>query len=156
VHLPCRLSQVPFDGPVSAVHVGYFNGEFKVNPTLSELQEAELDLVIASTGKAVAMIEAGAREVSEDIFNQAVKLGHEANQVINALQEEITAACGKPKEEAPSIEAPEEVVQAVEAILGNRLAEALELPSRQTALKPWKPSSLKSRKIWGMNIRLLK
>ncbi|MFA7191640.1 MAG: polyribonucleotide nucleotidyltransferase [Dehalococcoidales bacterium] len=143
------LSRVPFDGPVSAVHVGYFNGEFKVNPTLSELQEAELDLVIASTGKAVAMIEAGAREVSEDVFNQAVKLGHEANQVINALQEEITAACGKPKEEAPSIEAPEEVVQAVEAILGNRLADALELPLKADRIEAMEALKLEIQENLG-------
>ncbi|MFA6771970.1 MAG: polyribonucleotide nucleotidyltransferase, partial [Dehalococcoidales bacterium] len=122
------LSQVPFDGPVSAVHVGYFGGEFKVNPTLSELQDAELDLVIASTGKAVAMIEAGAKEVSEAVFNQAVKLGHEANQAIITLQEEITAAFGKPKVSIPVINPSDEVVQAVETILGNRLTEALELP----------------------------
>ncbi|MDD5402733.1 MAG: polyribonucleotide nucleotidyltransferase, partial [Dehalococcoidales bacterium] len=143
------LSRVPFDGPVSAVHVGYFNGEFKVNPTLSELQEAELDLVIASTGKAVAMIEAGAREVSEDVFNQAVKLGHEANQVINALQEEITAACGKPKEEAPSIEASEEVVQAVEAILGNRLSDALELPLKADRIEAMEALKLEIQENLG-------
>ncbi|MFA5450742.1 MAG: polyribonucleotide nucleotidyltransferase [Dehalococcoidales bacterium] len=122
------LSQVPFDGPVGAVHVGYFNGEYKINPSLPELQEAELDLVIASTNKAVAMIEAGAKEVSEDVFNKAVKLGHEANQTIIALQEEITAVYGKTKVSSPKIEPSPEVTQAVEAILGNRLSSALELP----------------------------
>ena len=97
------------------------------------------------------MIEAGAREVSEDVFNQAVKLGHEANQVINALQEEITAACGKPKEEAPSIEAPEEVVQAVEAILGNRLADALELPLKADRIEAMEALKLEIQENLGMN-----
>jgi polyribonucleotide nucleotidyltransferase len=122
------LSQIPFDGPIGAVHVGYFDGQYKINPTLAELQDADLDLVIASTSKAVAMIEAGAKEVSEAVFNEAVRLGHEANQIIIALQEEITAACGKPKVATPVIKPSPEAVEAVESIIGNRLACALEMP----------------------------
>jgi polyribonucleotide nucleotidyltransferase len=121
-------SQIPFDGPVGALHVGYINAQNKNNPTHPELQEADLDLVIASTSQAVAMIEAGAREVSEDIFNEAVRTGHEANRVIIALQNEITASHGKPKVEAPTNEPSPEVIQAVESILGNRLDESLSKP----------------------------
>ncbi len=122
------LSQVPFDGPVGSVNVGYFGGEFKINPTLPELLDADLDLVLASTRDAVAMIEAGAKEVSEEIFNEAVRLGHEANQKIIALQDEIVAAFGKTKVATPSVKRSSEVVQAVENALGKRLSSAIELP----------------------------
>ncbi|MDD3264288.1 MAG: polyribonucleotide nucleotidyltransferase, partial [Candidatus Nanoarchaeia archaeon] len=122
------LSQVPFDGPVGSVNVGYFGGEFKINPTLPELLDADLDLVLASTRDAVAMIEAGAKEVSEEIFNEAVRLGHEANQKIIALQDEIVAAFGKTKVATPSVKRSSEVVQAVENVLGKRLSSAIELP----------------------------
>jgi len=122
------LSQIPFDGPIGAVHVGYTDGKYSINPTMPELQETELDLIIASTRDAVAMIEAGAREVSEEVFNEAVRLGQEANQAIITLQEEITAALGKPKVATPKIEPSPEAVQAVEATLANRLTAALEEP----------------------------
>ncbi|MFQ6122886.1 MAG: polyribonucleotide nucleotidyltransferase, partial [Dehalococcoidales bacterium] len=98
------LTEVPFDGPVSAVHVGYINGELVLNPTLAQLEESQLDLVVASTKQAVVMIEAGAKEIPEDIISQAVKFGHEANQDIIKLQEQLQQACGKPKVEVPSHE----------------------------------------------------
>ena len=122
------LSEIPFDGPIGAVHVGYTEGAFVINPTLPELQETELDLIIASSKNAVVMIEAGAREVSEEVFKQAVRAGHEANQVIIALQEEVIRAFGKPKAKAPVIEPDAAAVRAVEALLKDRLQAALENP----------------------------
>ena len=80
------ISDVPFDGPVSAVHVGYVDGQLILNPTLVQVEAGQLDLVVASTRQAVVMVEAGAREASEEIVTQAIKMGHEANQVIIQLQ----------------------------------------------------------------------
>ncbi|GAG34340.1 unnamed protein product, partial [marine sediment metagenome] len=74
------ISDVPFDGPVSAVHIGYIDGKLVLNPTLVQLEDSLLDLVVASTKKAIVMVEAGAQETSEDIVTQAIKFGHEANQ----------------------------------------------------------------------------
>ncbi|MFA5629702.1 MAG: polyribonucleotide nucleotidyltransferase [Dehalococcoidales bacterium] len=122
------LSSVPFEGPVGIVHVGYINDELVVNPTLEELQTSKLDLVIASTKKAVIMMEAGANEISEDIFAQAIRLGHEANQDIIALQEEMMAVMAQPKEEAPVIDISAETKEAVSGFIGNRLNEAFTLP----------------------------
>ena len=68
-------SEIPFEGPVSAVRVGRVDGEFILYPTYSELKEGDLDLVVTSTRERVIMVEAGANGVSEEIFFEAVKLG---------------------------------------------------------------------------------
>jgi len=124
------ISEVPFDGPVSAVHIGYINGELVLNPILARLEDTQFDLVVVSTRQAIVMLEAGAKEIPEDIFPQAIKFGHEANQDIIKLQEQLQQACGKPKVEAPSREISPEVVSAVSPIIGERLPQALNLPDK--------------------------
>jgi len=119
------ISEVPFDGPVSAVHIGYINDELILNPTLAQLEDSLLDLVVASTKEAIIMIEAGAREVSEDIVIQAIRFGHEANQDIIKLQEQLQQTCGKPKVEAPTIKINPEVESAILEIINERLSQAL-------------------------------
>jgi len=76
------------------------------------------------------MIEAGARELPEDTFPQAIKFGHEANQGIIKLQEQLQQARGKPKEEAPSQEINSELISAVSSAVGERLAQALSQPDK--------------------------
>ena len=95
------MSEIPFAGPVSGVGVGYSEGELILNPTLPQLGTSALDLVVCSTRKDVVMLEAGAREVPEEIISEAMKFGHEANQAILALQEEFLAGIQRPKIEAP-------------------------------------------------------
>ncbi len=119
------ISEIPFDGPVSAVHVGYINGELVLNPTLAELESSQLDLVVASTGKAIVMLEAGAKEVSEEILPRAIQFGFEANQDIIRLQEQVQQACGKPKEEVPVPEANPEIASAVASAIGDELPAVL-------------------------------
>lgn len=119
------LSEVPFSGPVSAVHVGHINGELILNPTLAQLESSRLDLIVASTKEAVVMVEAGAREVSEDVVIQATKFGHEANQDIIKLQEQLQQAYGKPKIEVPTGEVNPDVVSAVSSIVDEKLTQAL-------------------------------
>ena len=124
------ISEVPFDGPVSAVHVGYINEELVLNPTLIQLESSLLDLVVASTKQSIVMVEAGAREVSEDIIIQAIEFGHEANQDIIKLQQQLQQACGKPKIEVPLSEVNPEVISAVSSIVNGRLAQALSQPEK--------------------------
>jgi polyribonucleotide nucleotidyltransferase len=119
------ISEVPFDGPVGAVHVGYINDELVLNPTLAQLEDSQLDLVVVSNKQKVIMVEAGAREVPEDIIMRAVKFGHEANQDIIKLQEQFQQSLGKLKIEVPISEVSTEVVSAVAQIAGKRLAKAL-------------------------------
>jgi len=124
------ISEVPFKNPVSAVHVGYINNELILNPTLAELEESQLDLIVASTSQAIVMLEAGAREVSDDIIARAIRLGHKANQPIIELQEQLKKACGKPKLEAPVNEPDPEVISAVSSMLKGRLDQALSQPEK--------------------------
>ncbi len=119
------ISEVPFDGPISAVHVGYINGELVLNPALAQLEESQLDLIVVSTGQGIVMVESGAREIPEDIIPQAIKFGHEANQPIIQLQEQLRKACGKLKEEIPTQEIDPKVVDTVASALEGKLAKAL-------------------------------
>jgi polyribonucleotide nucleotidyltransferase len=131
------MSEIPFEYPVSAVHVGYINGELILNPTLVQLASSQLDLVVASTEQAVVMVEAGAQEVSEDIVTRAIKFGHEANQDTIKIQQQLQQACGKPKLEAIINEINPEVISAISSIINGRLEQALyqpDKPQREQAL----------------------
>ncbi|MFC2003232.1 polyribonucleotide nucleotidyltransferase [Chloroflexota bacterium] len=119
------ISEIPFDGPVSAIRIGYIDGELILNPTLVQLESSLLDLIVVSTKEDIVMIEGGAREVSEEIITQAMKLGHEANRGIIALQEDLQQACGKPKLEVPTSEVNLELPSAVSALVDDKLAQAL-------------------------------
>ncbi|MBE9513310.1 MAG: polyribonucleotide nucleotidyltransferase [Chloroflexi bacterium] len=139
------MSEVPFYGPVSAVHIGYINGELILNPTLAQLEDSQLDLVVASTKEAIVMVEAGAREVSEDVVIKAIRFGHEANQDIIRLQEQLVAACGKPKVEIPAAEISSELEPQVSEIVGERLTQVLsgsDKPQREKAFSALKEELL--------------
>jgi len=124
------VSDIPFDGPVSAIHIGYINNELVLNPTFAQLEDSQLNLVVASTKKAVVMLEAGAQEVSEEIVTQAIKLAHEANQAIISLQEQLQEDCGKPKVAAPVTELKTELTSAVSSAVSGRLPQALNQPDK--------------------------
>jgi len=126
------ISEVPFDGPVSAVRVGYINDGLVLNPTLAQLEDSLLDLIVTSTKQAIVMVEAGAREVTEDTVIQAIRFGHEANQDIIKLQEELQQACGKPKIEAPVREVNPEVAPAISPLVNGRLSHVLSLTEKQS------------------------
>ena len=116
------LSDIPFDGPVSATRLGYINGEIVVNPTFVQLDESKLDLVVAGTKDAIAMVEAGATEVTEEVIIEAVKRGQEVNQQIIGLQHELIALAAKPKMTlALDGQIEDELVGKVASIIGDRL-----------------------------------
>jgi polyribonucleotide nucleotidyltransferase len=111
------MSEIPFDGPVSGVTVGYLNGKLELNPILPKMAESSLDLVICSTRKNVNMVEAGANQISEQIVAEAMKFGHEANQAILELQEDFLKGLMKTKVEAPSAWDKPEIMAAVAEIV---------------------------------------
>jgi polyribonucleotide nucleotidyltransferase len=123
-------SEIPFDGPVGAVHLGYINGELVLNPKMAQMDESQLDLVVVSTRDKVIMVEAGAKEVSEDIVLQGVKLGHEANQAIIQLQEQLQQAVGKPKLPAPEEPMNTEVQAALAQLVDDKLEGILQETDR--------------------------
>ncbi len=117
-----HMSEIPFDGPVGAVNVGYIDGQLVLNPFMAQADQSQLDLIVVSTKDKVIMVEAGAKEVSEDIVLEAVKFGHQANQDIIRLQEQIRQAVGLNKLPMPPDQAKSEVV----AALGNLIDVSLD------------------------------
>ena len=124
------LSSIPFYGPISAIHIGYMDDALVVNPTLPQMEDSLLDLIVSSSKENVVMVEAGAREVSEEILVEAIKLGHEANQNIIELQEELRQVYGKTKIEIEPRELAPELSSQITSILGEQLGQVLEEPEK--------------------------
>ena len=118
-----HISDVPWNGPVGAVRVGYINGEFVASPTIPEMAESTLDLRIVGTRDAIIMVEAGANEISEDMLVEALTFGHEAVQPIIDLQEEMRAAIGKEKNAIETPETDLALAEAVKTRLRGRIRE---------------------------------
>jgi DNA polymerase III epsilon subunit family exonuclease len=91
------ISPIPFMGPIGAVRVGRIDGEFVVNPTISDLERSDIDLIVSGTRDAIMMVEAGASIVPEDVMADAILFGHKALQPLIDIQEEMRAAVGKAK-----------------------------------------------------------
>jgi polyribonucleotide nucleotidyltransferase len=119
------ISNIPFNGPIAAVRVGYVNNAFIINPTESELKYSDLDLVVAGTKDAVMMVEAGAQELPETIMLEAIKRGHEALQPIIDLQERLVAVAGKTKRDVPVYAIPSEIKTEVTTSINTDLQQAL-------------------------------
>ncbi len=122
------ISDIPFMGPIGAVKVGLVEGEFVINPTISDSEESKLDLTVAGTKNAVMMVEAGADEVSEEKIIEAIDFGHKALAAVVELQEKMAEEIGKPKAdiELKKVERPE-IKAEVQDYVGDRLKEALQI-----------------------------
>ena len=125
------LSGVPFAGPIGAARVGYANGQYLLNPSKTELETSQLDLVVAGTKQAVLMVESEADILSEDVMLGAVVFGHEQMQaVINAINE----LADEVNPEVWDWKAPEtntELVAKVREIAGATIAEAFKIRQKQ-------------------------
>ncbi len=91
------LSDIPWEGPIAAVRVGLLGGQLVLNPTLQELEESQLDLVVAGSRDAILMVEAGAGEVDEELLVQALEFAHREMRPILELQEAMARELAKPK-----------------------------------------------------------
>ncbi|MGA9137500.1 MAG: polyribonucleotide nucleotidyltransferase, partial [Methylovirgula sp.] len=124
------LSGIPFMGPVGAARVGYINGEIKLNPTLDELKDSALDLVVAGTADAVLMVESEAKELSEEVMLSAVMAGHRGFQpVIDAIIRLAEKAAKDPRDLV--LADKDEVETAVRDIAEADLREAYKITSKQ-------------------------
>ncbi|MEA3442118.1 MAG: polyribonucleotide nucleotidyltransferase [Chloroflexota bacterium] len=125
------LSEIPFSGPISVVHVGYMNEKLTLNPTLLQMESSLFDVIVASTKDAIVMVEAGAREVSESLISEAIKFGHESNQEVIELQEELSQFKTKPEAETKSREIAPELLLQVASLLDEELGEVLAQRGKQ-------------------------
>jgi len=122
------LTGTPFDGPVAGLRIGIENGKFVAFPTHKALEEGELDLVVAGTKDAIMMVEAGAREVSEDQIADAIAFAQEAMQPAIALQQELAEKVGVTPIEYELVKPNEEVQSKVDEWVEGKLGEALRAP----------------------------
>lgn len=125
------ISDVPFDGPIAAVRIGYIEGELRVNPTISEMEESTLDLVIAGSEDAIIMVEAGAQEVEESLMLDALELAHESIQGAIQTQKEMQEQLGKPKRDYPFFGIPEALQERVSTMVEDNLRQMVA----ETAVK---------------------
>ena len=125
---PFPFSEIPFAGPVAAVHVGRVDGKFLINPTSEQNNKSDLDLIVAGTKDAIIMVEAGAQEVPEEVILDAILFGHEEIKKIVAFQEEIVAKHGRPKIEVEPDEPDPEIAAAVQEYATPKLLAALKTP----------------------------
>ena len=124
------ISKIPFNGPVAAVKVGRVDGEFIINPTVEQNEKSDIDLTVAGTKDAINMVEAGAREASEDDMLEALMFGHEAIKKLIAFEEEVISAIGVEKMEYEKLEITDELRSEVDSIVRDRLDKALRIKDK--------------------------
>ncbi len=120
------ISDVPFNGPVAAVRVGYIDGKLVFNPTNTQMETSILDLRLAGTKEAVIMVEAGASEVTEELMLDALQQGHAAMQAVIDLQIQMRAELGKAKKEFPLHVLSDELKTAVKEKLNGRITATIK------------------------------
>ncbi|MEP7158590.1 MAG: exonuclease domain-containing protein, partial [Chloroflexota bacterium] len=114
------ISEIPFQGPIAAVRVGRIEGEFVLNPTVSQLAESDIDLIVSGTRDAIMMVEAGAKIVPEAVMAEAIMFGHRSLAPIVDLQEKLQKEVGKAKK-VPYIEpGVESVLEFVDAFKSDK------------------------------------
>ena len=131
VSVAISISDIPWNGPISGVSVGLVDGEFVINPTAEQREKSRMAVTVASTDQKVAMIEAGAQEVTEeDMFNGIMK-AHEANQKIVEFIKQIRAEVGRPKVDFPSNDPSHEMYEDVERIAIEDVRKALDTDDKR-------------------------
>ena len=133
------ISDIPWNGPISSVDVGLVDGEIVINPTLEQRAVSTLDLTVSSTADLVAMIEAGAEEIEDDLMFDAIMAGHEANKEVVAFINSIVAEIGKPKFEFESNDPDPAIMEEIENFCIEDVKKALDTDDklvRDAALLP--------------------
>ena len=120
--LALTISDIPFHGPIAGVVVGRVDGELVINPTVEQLEKSDINLILAGTKDAINMVEAGAKEVSEDDMLKALLFGHEEIKKLCAFQEEVAKEIGKEKVEVELHKIPEDI----DALVRNMAEEDLK------------------------------
>ena len=124
------VSDIPFNGPIAGVVVGKVDGELIINPTVEQLEKSEINLVVAGTKDAINMVEAGAKEVSEDDMLEALIFGHEEIKRLCAFQEEIVKEIGKEKTEVELRTIPTDVDKIVREMAEKALIDAVVIEEK--------------------------
>ena len=128
--LALGVSNIPFDGPVAGVVVGRVDGKFIINPNGEELEKSDLHLTVAGTKTAINMVEAGAKELSEEIMLEALMFGHEQIKKLISFQEEVIASVGLEKIEVELATIDELLRKSVTDYVGNKMLDAIQIKEK--------------------------
>lgn len=133
------ISDIPWNGPISGVSVGLVDGEFVINPSAEQRKVSEMAVTVASTSERIAMIEAGANEVSDEDMYNGIMAGHEANQKIIEFIKGIQAEIGKDKFSYPSNKPEEEMFEAIKSFAEDDVRAALDTDDKNVRDERLKP-----------------
>lgn len=139
VSIAISISEIPWDGPVSGVVVGLIDGEYVINPTLEQREKSEMYVTVASTSELVAMIEAGANEVSNDDMYDGIMFAHAENQKIVEFINKIKEECGKEKVDFPSNDPDPEMYEAIKEFSIEDIRFALDTDDKRIRDERLKP-----------------
>lgn len=128
--LATSISMIPFDGPIAGVKVGRVDGKLVINPTVSEAEVSDIDLTVAGTKDAINMVEAGAKEVSEDDMLEALMFGHNAVKELIKFEEKIIKEVGQEKMEYETLEITDELKEEVYSLAKEPLDTALRIKDK--------------------------
>ena len=124
------VSDIPFNGPVAGVIVARVDGEYVINPTVEQAAKADLSLTVAGTKQAINMVEAGAKEVSEEDMLTALQIGHDAIKELCAIEDEVIAACAKEKMEVVLYAIDPAIIKFVDENGAQRIREAVSIKGK--------------------------
>jgi Polyribonucleotide nucleotidyltransferase (polynucleotide phosphorylase) len=124
------ISDIPFETPIAGVRVGLVDGKLIINPTYQEMRVSSLNLTVAGSEEAIVMVEASAKEVSEEIIIEALLFGHNEIKRLCAIQHDLRAKVGKPKRAVTPVKLDETILQEITAAYTDRLRAALDVRGR--------------------------
>ena len=119
------ISDIPFQGPIAGVRVGYIDGQYVINPTNDQLQVSGMEIVVAGTRDAVVMVEGGADSLPEEVVMEGIFYGHQQLQILLDLQEELRAALGKTKRQVEKPEIDEVLARKVKEVAAAGMSEVI-------------------------------
>jgi polyribonucleotide nucleotidyltransferase len=125
-----EISDIPFTGPIASVRVGRINGQFKINPSIQELEDSDINIIVAGSKTGVVMVEGGANIVSEADMLEAIFFGHQAMQPLIDLQSKLRETHGIPKRPFAPPERDSDLVSRLETEAAARLREAILIPAK--------------------------
>ncbi|EDN7759418.1 polyribonucleotide nucleotidyltransferase [Listeria monocytogenes] len=143
------ISDIPFEGPIAGVDVGRIDGKYVINPTIEQAEKSDISLTVAGTYDAINMVEAGAKEVSEEAMLEAIMFGHEEIKRLCEFQQQIIAAVGKEKREIELFVSDPELEAEVKASSEGKMKAAIkteEKKAREAAIEDVKEEILESYK----------
>ncbi|MBR3868521.1 MAG: polyribonucleotide nucleotidyltransferase [Clostridia bacterium] len=131
VSIALSISQIPWDGPISGVSLGLVDGQFVINPTVEQREKTQMSVTVASTADLVAMIEAGANEISDEVMFDGIMYAHSVNQQVVEFIKGIQAEVGKAKVDFPSNDPSEELFEAIKAFAIDDVKVALDTDDKR-------------------------